>query len=88
MVVVPERQKESKATKDHGLHATDIRQVVQDGVTFPHDDYLVKISLNGDLRDDIEVFLVGPHRHLLGRKNIPVLQLSDVVQVDELILQE
>ena len=87
VVVVKDRKQQCCATYEYTLHAANIWNIVHDGVAITLLHFLVQVHLDGDIKLNVVIFFIWSAIQLLNFKEVCIFKLSQIVQVNKLILQ-
>ena len=79
VVVVSDRKQQYSATYEYTLHATNIRNVVHDGVAFTKYNFLGQVHLEGDIKLNIVIFFVWSDIQLLNFEDFCIFKLGQIV---------
>ena len=88
MIVVQEAKHYGEDGKEESLHATQIRQEIQNLVALALNNDQIGVHLDIDVHNVIVILFVWPHRHRFKPKYLTIrLLFSQVVQVDREVLE-
>ena len=88
VVVVPDAEEYAHGAHQKRLYSPDIRENVKSRVAISHYGSKVKAHLNADVHLHVINLLVGPNLMLLNIEDMVTSDLSHIIQVNILVLQD